>query len=47
MISIILVVYRSDEKLNKILKIIGSKYNIIIIDNSLNYNLKNKTFKKN
>ncbi len=41
MISIILVVYKSDEKkLNKILKIIGNKYNIIIIDNSLNYNFK-------
>ena len=41
MITIILVVYKSDEeKLNKILNNIGSRYNIIIIDNSFNYNFK-------
>ncbi len=39
MITIILVVYKSDKKkLNKILKAIGTKYNLIIVDNSLNYN---------
>ena len=38
MVTIILVVYKSDEKqLNNILKKIGRKYKIIIIDNSLNY----------
>ena len=39
MITIILVVYKSDKKkLNKILKTIGTKYNFIIVDNSMNYN---------
>jgi GT2 family glycosyltransferase len=38
MITIVIVVYKSDiQKLNKILKKIGNKYKIILIDNSYNY----------
>ena len=38
MITIIIVVYKSDiKKLNNILKKIGNKYKIILIDNSYNY----------
>ena len=38
MVTIILVIYKSDkQKLSKILKKIGNKFNIIIIDNSYNY----------
>ena len=42
MITIIIVVYKSDaNKLNKLLRKIGNKYKIIIIDNSFNYNFNN------
>ena len=42
MITIILVVYHSDrKKLQDILKQLGNKYKIIIVDNSLCYNFKN------
>lgn len=42
MITIILVVYHSDrKKLQAILKQLGNKYKIIIVDNSLCYNFKN------
>ena len=38
MVTIILVVYKSDKKkLSKILSTIGNKYKIIIVDNSYNY----------
>jgi N-acetylglucosaminyl-diphospho-decaprenol L-rhamnosyltransferase len=41
MITIILVVYHSDKKkLKNVIKKLGSKYKIIIIDNSTNYNFK-------
>ena len=41
MITIILVVYHSDKKkLKSVIKKLGSKYKIIIIDNSTNYNFK-------
>ena len=41
MVTIILVVYHSDKKkLQTILKQLGNKYKIIIVDNSTNYNFK-------
>ena len=41
-LTIILVVYKSDKnKLRDILKKIDNKYNIIIVDNSYNYNFEN------
>ena len=41
-LTIILVVYKSDKnKLKDILKKIDNKYNIIIVDNSYNYNFEN------
>ena len=41
MITIIIVVYHSDkEKLQTILKKLGAKYKIIIVDNSTNYSFK-------
>ncbi len=42
MLTIIIVVYHSNkEKLQTILKKLGNKYKIIIVDNSTNYNFKN------
>ena len=39
MVTLIIVVYKSNEnKLNKLLKTIGNRYKLIIIDNSYNYN---------
>jgi len=42
MLTIILVIYKTDKnKLRNILKRVGSRYNILIVDNSYNYNFKN------
>ncbi len=39
MVTLIIVVYKSDRnKLNKLLKVIGNRYKLIIIDNTYNYN---------
>ena len=39
MVTLIIVVYKSDKnKLNKLLKVIGNRYKLIIVDNSYNYN---------
>jgi len=47
MITIIIVVYKSDpKKLNKILKLIGINYKIVIIDNSYTYDFKGISISK-
>ena len=47
MITIIIVVYKSDpKKLNKILKLIGSNFKIVIIDNSYTYDFKDISISK-
>ena len=48
MVTIILVVYKSKKKqLNNILKKIGKKYKIIIVDNSFNYDFSRINLSKN
>lgn len=48
MVTLILVIYKTDKnKLKKLLKIIGNKYKLIIIDNSYNYNFSKVRIPKN
>lgn len=48
MITVILVVYKTDPfKLKRIIKLVGKKYKIIIIDNSFNYNFNKLDLHKN